>query len=258
MKLAIFGDIHGEFKQFYDVYTRVKKEEEFDSILQLGDFGMWEHALKDWISIEEPMYFVRGNHEEYTKGISHNWNRSKWEYGDFFNAYPEGFDKYFGENMPIHLDGDIIELGGISICGVGGANSADKEWRISEQKNNKYRRKLGRKLWWNEESVNLDIVNNLIDKQPLIDIMISHDIPNTASNRIQKFQKYKNYGGDIVLGKLYSELINSPLIWLFGHHHDWTEWTDARTDTIFIGFPIYNMGYGILDTNTKEIKIKNF
>jgi predicted phosphodiesterase len=255
MRFLIIGDIHGNFESFFLNYRQLKDRNVFfDIILQVGDFGMWDNTLQFYKQqmntyykndIEEEIIFVRGNHEEYTRYNT-----------DFFNKYPIGFEKYFKNNIPFHLDGKVIKRNDIFIAGLGGADSTDKNWRIESQ-NNPHMKEQGIKLWWEEEIVNKDYVQylkNYINENNInLDIMISHDYPYGADI-------FKNYisdrRGNQLLNIFYYN-VNPCKVWFFGHHHRWLIGKDVRSNTQFVGLPESHMGYVIYDTDKKEIEFHN-
>lgn len=180
MKIAFIGDIHGRI--FHTIAALImwqtKYKEKLDMIIQVGDFAAYpnpdEELLKDKFIQQDPteldfskyinangklkedlryassylkcpIYFLRGNHEdfEWLKLISNDGN------------IIANVDDY---NLVQYVpDGKVMEVNGIKVAFLGGIETAERE----------------------ERSINEDIYNELIDKYKSreIDILVTHDAP---------------------------------------------------------------------------------
>ena len=240
MKWLIIGDLHGEFKAFN--YALKHKKIGYDAIIQLGDFGFWKDSLqrskkKFPQMCRKPIFFVRGNHEEYSR-----YKRGK-ERGPFFNDY-EGIivPRYFErcKHIPIFINDEVVEIGGIKVLGVGGAVSTDRALRVLGQS------------WWRAEEVNGENVETIIGKGSKTDIIISHDGPTQFFERSEYKNRFSIRAGDKHLGHLYDNI--KPLYWFFGHYHELMEWSDPDSGTRFVCFPTWDRGFGIFDTELMELR----
>lgn len=69
-RLLVFGDIHGMWYKFKNVYSKVKFNPETDLMIFLGDYtdrGLESVEVMDWVLShygKEGMTFLRGNHEQ--------------------------------------------------------------------------------------------------------------------------------------------------------------------------------------------------
>jgi len=246
MKWLIVGDIHGEFRAINYNLNRIEGKVDYDLIIQLGDFGFWKDALqrskkKFPEMCKKPIYFIRGNHEEYSR-----YKRGK-QRGPFFNDYegiivPNYFDKC--KNIPRYINDEMVEMDGLKVLGVGGAKSMDREFRI-----------LGYG-WWREEEVNKENVESIIRDNLKPDIILSHDAPTQFFKRSEYKGRFANRAGDKYLGKLYAQI--KPRYWFFGHFHTHMEWKDDESGTKFVGFPSYNKGYRVFDTELMVLERGNW
>ena len=246
MRCLIVGDVHGEFKGLNHYMNRIQGTINYDVILQVGDFGFWKESLQSSKKkfpemCKRPIYFVRGNHEEYSR-----YNRHR-VIEPFFNDY-EGVivPNYFVKcrHIPRYLNDETVEINGLKVLGVGGAVSTDREYRV-----------LGYS-WWKEEEVDRKNVMRIIKKSLKPDIVIRHDGPSHFFRAGEYNYLFPNRAGDKLLGKLYDHI--KPRFWFFGHFHVYMEWEDPRSGTRFVCFPTWNKGYGILDTKLMELEMKNW
>lgn len=249
-KAIIFGDVHGQFGNWYffiknniDIYDDLVNA----PIFQLGDFGIWAHSLHEQgVSLKKicenhQIYFLRGNHEEYTR-------EGEPYFSDYDNVIvPKWFADY--KHVPIFLEG-YIDFNNVSTLWCGGAFSIDYKYR-----------KEGRSWWQKEELPNLDIINSHIEKDIRPKIILTHDVPemfaNTYMTNILRPISYADGArktGSLELNLLYNSF--QPTWWLFGHYHLPFSKTDIRTGTNFVGFPIFDEGYGVFDFEKNELKLE--
>ena len=244
MKWLVVGDLHGELRAFNHHLKMIEGKIAYDAIIQLGDFGFWKDTLQKCQKrtlpelCRRPIYFVRGNHEEY-----HRDKRGK-QRGPFFSDY-EGVivPKYFHkcERPPKYINDDMIRIGNLDVLGVGGAVSTDKQ-----------RREPGLS-WWPEEEVNEDNVQRIIEENLKPDVILSHDVPVQFHERSKYKGRFLHRHGDRMLGLLYEHI--QPKCWMFGHYHKYMQWEDNETGTRFICLPSWGHGFGIFDTETMKFRI---
>ena len=242
MKWLIVGDVHGKLKAFNYALNHTKLD--YDLVIQLGDFGFWKscllHSHKKFKEMcKKPIFFVRGNHEEYSR-----------RHEPFFDDYENVIAPIYFKDcdyIPRHINDEMIDIGGLSVLGVGGAFSIDRSYRKLDES------------WWRQEMVNAANVERIIHERLRPDIILSHDGPH------QFFKAYKRpqldvmtdnfYGkpGDAQLTLLYNHI--KPRYWFFGHHHKLMRWTDKESGTHFIAFPIHDEQIGIFDTEFMDLEI---
>jgi Icc-related predicted phosphoesterase len=177
MKIAFIGDIHGRI--FHAIATiiswQIINNQKLDMIIQVGDFGAYPNpndtmlnnkfiledpteldfskymnadlALQDdlWYARRQlcnPIYFIRGNHEDF------EWLNLISENGTKITA----LDKF--DLIRYIPDGTIMDLNGIKIAFLGGIETSKEELRAIDYK----------------------AYNNLIKSEPGdIDILVTHD-----------------------------------------------------------------------------------
>lgn len=61
----------------------------------------------------------------------------------------------------------------ISIAGLGGATSIDRDWRLEEEA----RTRKPRSIYWPEEGVSVEAVQRLIKSGQTVDLFLSHEAP---------------------------------------------------------------------------------
>lgn len=202
--LIFCGDIHGEFKKMVWMATERYKFKNAD-IVVLGDFGVgfdkkifadYEETENKIIKNGLMIYALRGNHDD-----------------------PSWFDgsKDF-PRLKFLKDYELITLGdNIEILPIGGANSVDITYRLSENEKLQAKKKA---CWWEGE----DIVRKDLKEIPKrVDVVISHEAPllfeplpsRVADCPVWQYDKIlssREYLKDIALN------VNSGY-WFYGHHH---------------------------------------
>lgn len=163
-KILILGDTHGN-NLFVSQAIAIAKEHECDAILQLGDFGYWEHmdngrgflkkVSKTASHKDMPIYWLDGNHENHPM----LWEKyGPGEYAPFWRIR---------ENLFYIPRGTVWEWGGTTFAAMGGAVSVDKAWRTPGYS------------WWPEEEVRQEDLGRLAEnaEDKTIDVLVTHDAP---------------------------------------------------------------------------------
>lgn len=163
MRLLLAGDVHGNPEHLVGLFN---KADEFgcDAMVQLGDFGYWEHKVggPEYLQIAEdhavglriPLYWVDGNHE------NHEWLIDRYD----LNA--DGFRVV--RNKVYHIPrGHVWEWDGVTFMGFGGAYSIDKRGRTPFIS------------WWPTEEPSQEEVDFAVDQalEHDIDVLFTHDCP---------------------------------------------------------------------------------
>lgn len=202
------GDVHGDLA-FASRMVRHAKTLGITKILQVGDFGIWDHlpqgayflnTLNDNSAAsrageEVSWYFVDGNHENHDRLT---------EYADNSDGTIEGF-------VPIrerifHIPrGQRWVWDGVSFMGVGGAHSIDKAYR-----------KEGHSWWPGETIKSYDLFR--VKEAGQADVLLTHDCPTNAPFK----QRLKNDPDSHIHRQVMDEVgkMVRPKIWFHGHMHD--------------------------------------
>lgn len=190
MAIFLVGDIHREFVQSFNKLA-LKLNEKYANctIIQLGDFGMYDNEIDRNRKLHPSVKFIRGNHD-----------------------CPE-----VCQLKPNYLgDYGVIEIEGIKIFFVSGADSVNKNARV-----------MG-KNWWPNEQLSYQEFNNVLDLYQQTcavsppDVVISHDAPARVCEAIigNKFIGGYSYIPNRTTRALdFLFNIHHPKQWFFGHHH---------------------------------------
>lgn len=220
-KVILAGDWHGNFPQGEKV-IRFAHEQGIDTIVQLGDFGIWSNdkpylnrmqaLLKEW---NITLYFIDGNHEDFTR----------------LNAKKQLDDgtRYVRDNI-FHLPRGLRwEWSGLSFVALGGAASIDREFRRTGTS------------WWSEEYLTEE---DILTAQSggAVDIMFTHDSPASAPNSITddpigQAGAIKYYGAHMINycnrhRKLLQQVTDVivPRLIFHGHYHMFMEGVFVHND----------------------------
>lgn len=207
-KVAIIGDVHGDWIALNIVLKHAIIHNQVDAVIQVGDFGYCWPGQEHWsphnrrfrtrtvkkFPEDLPMYWVDGNHENFTELTKDNGKQQKgWTY------------------IPRGTTINIPEIG--TLLGIGGANSIDTEMRTPGY------------TWWPEEAPGygdqLTAVKS-IDANPDIVAVISHEHPDRFPYYDNRLDCHIDKIGEptrVLLDNLFSEI--KPDFWFFGHHHQY-------------------------------------
>lgn len=159
MRILAVGDVHGNDK-FFAAAVKEAKKEECDVIVQLGDFGYWEHypegkSFLKWCERqlkekEIDCYWLDGNHENHPL---------LWEtYGNDPTKVSQVRERLF--YMP---RGYRWTWDNTTFMAMGGAYSIDVAYRTPG------------KSWWATETISDEEVKTALGGP--VDILFSHDCP---------------------------------------------------------------------------------
>lgn len=165
----VSSDIQARFLFVSDLHVSTNKEIEtiqekidennYDAVFLLGDID--SNDVKSISEHTDKLYYVLGNHDSWTQNIS-----------------------------GIHLDGQVVEINGLRIGGVSGANKY-KDGNFAMRTNEEMKEKL--------------------KELGHVDILISHESPyHLMSNN------HTHGGFQAISDYLHDE---KPFLHVFGHHH---------------------------------------
>lgn len=214
MKIGFIGDIHGFWP---GLATAVRKLEDADILIQVGDFGFWPEpcmSIEEYIKYGDflhgkKLYWIDGNHEHFTN-LKRTFDVTKLEpqqHGDV-------------ENLFYIPRGTILDLDGLKFGFLGGAWSIDHE-----------RRTEGHSIFRNDEQLN-DEHWHILGRE--VDFMVTHDAPFDAYLAMGLPDPYPLFGvtreacDNSNQRKLQGVLENNnPKWWIHGHYHMYYE-TNVR------------------------------
>lgn len=156
------GDWHGNLLFVQKLYGKLIKELEVDTVIQLGDFGYWEHKKEGPLFLDGvskvsqeygvDTYWIDGNHENHEKLRE-----------DYIKDDPNRFVQ-IRDNLYHIPRGHTWTWDEITFMGFGGAYSIDKRFRSPFID------------WWPDESPNEDEVQRAMTKGK-VDVLLTHDVP---------------------------------------------------------------------------------
>jgi Icc-related predicted phosphoesterase len=164
MKILVCGDWHGNTVFVENIFNAIAREGwEVDVIVQVGDFGFWEHRdegvhFLDSLSTFSqesgiPIYWVDGNHENFEI---------------LYDQYLKGrYDEFIEIRPSIYYipRGKTWEWDGVKFMGFGGAYSIDKNHRTPYIS------------WWPQEMASDEEIERVRSKNEQVDVLFSHDVP---------------------------------------------------------------------------------
>lgn len=211
MRLLIIGDTHANTSWVRNYVYPVALTVGADAIVQLGDFGAWEHTGEGVEFMDQvgaaaqaagiPLYWLHGNHDKH----SHTIKRYKRD--------QQGF-RPCREYVLYIPQGHTWRWSGVSMRAFGGAYSVDKDWRV-ERDSRQGRRDF---LWFPEEEMTDSQMTGMLatDSSPK-DIVFSHDKP---------FSSKPGWNRKDIAGCIPNQLrleralrVHKPAWWFHGHLH---------------------------------------
>lgn len=204
MELHFVGDIHGQFKAFKNTIAHIPEE---DTIIQVGDFGLWPHLKESWLSanITRKVYFIDGNHDHHPSLLHLKEETEIWPNAIYI---PRG-------TVWVHH-------GKTTILFLGGAGSVDYKWR---HRNIDYFPDL--------EEIRQEDIDKIPDWK--FDLIVSHTPPRNCIDECFDPAVLENFfgisrhwkdRGSILLEDLHRRLDYPKLI--CGHMHRSLKWNNVR------------------------------
>lgn len=243
--ILVVGDTHGDHGFWYERVIPAAKRYGVQRIVQLGDFGYWEHSLagvkylhrlSEWLSeADMAVYFVDGNHE------NHTWLRSVY-------APKQGQPEPCRIRKRIYWlpRGSAGTWEGVRWLACGGAYSIDKPGRVPGQS------------WWPEETIT-DKEVNACRARGRADVLFSHDCPlGVEPSQIHGANKTLVVETQVNRVKL-TEVMKNSRAKLVMHGH----WHEFHDDVTYEGVRVVGLGcntnwavqpaLALLDLETLEV-----
>lgn len=190
MSICIIGDQHGNTSNFIKLIKYIEDRHNPSCYIQVGDFGVMGFGFQKFLknvskTIDKPLYFIDGNHE------NHKWLSDKIEISP--NVY------YLHRGSQLRIEDKNILL-------IGGAISTDRS-----------KRKLN-KNWWLEENSKEEIENTYTYNK--IDIFVSHESIDYPLEK-SYYSSKEDYREAVELQDSLRELFkrSGAKIAIHGHHH---------------------------------------
>lgn len=197
MKLALIGDVHGEFQALARIVATIPED---CQLIQVGDFGYWP-GLKPvydrvYAPLNRPIFFLDGNHDHSRLlcRLGSDWENAQYiPRGTFANG----------------------------VLYVGGATSVDRAWRPHNH---------GPHAWFDEEVVTaqdvLHALTNVRECGAPVQLMVTHSPPDWLIRKHFSPYGLMQFGHDpakwvdesaVHVEALWRELGEPPLV--CGHMH---------------------------------------
>ncbi len=247
MRVFCVGDTHGNGGWLATYVYPLADSLHADAILQVGDFGYWEHTREGVFFLDRvgrlsdtyelPMYWLHGNHDKHSL--------IEPMYGRHRTA--DGF-VILRERVYYIPQGHRWTWAGVTFRAFGGAYSIDKGWRLEQEtkrteKMNRFRsasepvESAAETLWFPEEQMTDEEMSALLaEYDGPVDVCASHDFP-AAANPGPHFKTLPECVDN--QRRLQRALeAHKPKLWLHGHlHHAYSDVVRAGPDdyTLVVG-----------------------
>lgn len=174
-RLLLAGDVHGNCSFVISLLDQARNHG-CDRIVQLGDWGAWEHTAdgREFVRDVEKhaakrgirIYWLDGNHDNTALTLKLHPDRDD-----------EGFH-VVTDHVRYIPRGHYWTWSGVRFAAFGGAYSIDKAWRLNQEK----QRHAPGTLWFPEEEMtDLEFGALLGTHNSPVDVLLTHDKPRSAS-----------------------------------------------------------------------------
>lgn len=175
-RVLVAGDFHGNYGHIHRI-CRVAKNAGITTILQAGDFGYWAHQSADnralgklsatLVRDEITIVFVDGNHENF---------EALWQDRPVVPGTPF---RVIAPNILYAPRGARWDWDGVRFLALGGAASADIDYRRAAEIKRRKSAQRSRWFWWHEETLTDADVAAAIAGGP-VDVLVAHDAPSSS------------------------------------------------------------------------------
>lgn len=222
MKIMIAGDTHGNFLHLMDLIEEAESHE-IKTIMQLGDFGYWEHTPEGLFFLEEL------NHQLMKRSITLHWLCGNHDnHPMLWDTYGHRSVNMVRQNIIYHARGGTCFLDQTPVMTLGGAFSIDVDQR------RKWMKQGTPECWWETEMLTEDQVADALVAGTVCPpvIMFTHDAPEgapinkLANLRLSAILEAKSQENRIKVRRVVDAL--EPQYLFHGHFHTRLEY-DLRT-----------------------------
>lgn len=240
MRVFVAGDTHGSTEFLCGHLYPAAHQAEADAIVQVGDFGYWEHepagvAFLDAVAETArhyaiPFYWLAGNHDKWTLAVA--------KYGKRRTGNGLISCRPLVHYIP---NGHVWSWAGKNLRAFGGAYSIDKEQRLKledhrafkARRRAQYRRENGLPaepvadtagtLWFPEEEMTDEDMSVLLAAESgRMDVVFSHDKPRSSDAGIGLRTEPEFTANQDRLQRALE--VHQPDLWVHGHlHHRYTD-----------------------------------
>lgn len=248
--LMVLGDMHGSIGSFKRALEH-SKHHDYSKIVQVGDFGLWDHLLNgvkylDELNVElmkygRKVYAIGGNHE--------NWDHWNW----YVESLPK--DKYGF----VHLRSHVLIAPRVhtwvwekkQFLGVAGAASIDKDIRLMDERNG------SPKQWWWQEQITDEEVDGIARRK--VDYLFTHDCSNRTPWDMRLIPDLNSQIHRQRIDRVLEKSL--PDLHFHGHMHKRYDWQnrisgDHWTQTYGLTCNDWSNAWGILDLETNEFRFQ--
>lgn len=212
-QILVAGDWHGDFS-WASHCLRVAKEDQIDTIIQVGDFGYWEHTNdgKYFLDRLSDNAKLRGVNIVWLDGNHENHTMLRATYADAEKSQ-EGFWK-IRDNIWYSPRANVWDWWGKRLMTLGGAYSIDKAVRT-----------FGVSYWTEEEITPEE--EALAISRGKVDYLFTHDAPTTYPAPLWKADLNSEAQRQAV-----SRVADAvrPSRWFHGHYHNYTNYSYPQYD----------------------------
>lgn len=212
-RILVSGDSHADRNHVKSIKSHVEKFD-CDAAYVVGDYGFWPRDkggikfLNDVATLDFPVYFTAGNHED-------------WDYLDKHVAQADKFGTKTEEGfIEVHTNSFYAPTGlswtwdDVKFLSVGGAFSIDRRRRVKFID------------WFPQEIITEEDVANCMGVGK-VNILLSHDSPNAVDLTLPFIQEYQEFrtlelDTDTTINRIRLQIIADmvePELCIHGHWH---------------------------------------
>jgi len=247
-KIMVLGDTHGNIRAAKNAVAKADSLD-IDTIMQVGDFGLWDHFLDGVQFLDELNTALWKNDQVliWTDGNHENFDRLWWYLEN--NPKTTNGHVFIRSQILYSPRGNSWYMHGRKFMTVGGAVSIDKDYRLARET----QEGKSRTLWWDQEQLTQADMDAILGRNHgTVDYLFTHDCPTNAPFR----ERLKNDPDSQMHRQKMDELGKhiKPTLWFHGHMHskyDAYDFPMYEPTTTVYGLECDGMldNWGILDTD---------